>query len=40
MEKERKQEASSGNLPESHGLCHISEVLDWILNNSSYGDKR
>lgn len=23
------------NNEEPHGLCHISEVLDWIFNNST-----
>ena len=33
--KGNTQEDSSGNLPEPHGLCHISEVLDYILSQNS-----
>jgi hypothetical protein len=25
-------------MEEPHGLCHISEVLDWIFNNSDKKD--
>ena len=35
MGKGNTQEASSRNLPEPHGLCHISEVLDYILSQNS-----
>jgi hypothetical protein len=34
MEKENMQEVTGGSLPEPHGLCHISEVLDFIFNSN------
>lgn len=27
------QEVTGGSLPEPHGLCHISEILDYILGS-------
>ena len=34
MGKENMQEVTGGSLPEPHGLCHISEVLDFIFNSN------
>ena len=28
------QEVTGGSLSEPHGLCHISEVLDFIFNSN------
>ena len=33
MGRENTQEALCGSLSEPHGLCHISEVIDWIMTH-------
>lgn len=41
MERERRLEDSGGSLSEPHGLCHVSKVIEWMLNyeGSSKADR-